>query len=291
MRTLATLATLLLGLVTTAALVVTVIGPLHAGHDGGGTGHGGGGGGITLGDLSCTTDQIARYDGANWVCSTGALTCSSGQLAKFNGADWVCAADEDTLADLPSCMDGDIAKFDGDVWNCESGGPRTVFVTLGRENAGIYRALASGVARTGLIGADEICRDEAENGVVPPGHYIAWLSTSAKDAKDRLPPNTGGYFLPSGVKVADDKTDLIDSTLDHPIDETASGDLVPLDTPEVWTGTDGGGMATAETCTDWSPDGLVNGTFGDVTQSGEGWTNAGTAPCGGLSARLYCFQR
>ena len=39
------------------------------------------------------------------------------------GADWVCAADEDTLADLPSCIDGDIAKFDGAVWNCESGAP------------------------------------------------------------------------------------------------------------------------------------------------------------------------
>ena len=25
--------------------------------------------GITLGDLECTTDQIARHDGENWVCS------------------------------------------------------------------------------------------------------------------------------------------------------------------------------------------------------------------------------
>ncbi len=24
--------------------------------------------GITLGDLSCTTDQIAKYDGTDWVC-------------------------------------------------------------------------------------------------------------------------------------------------------------------------------------------------------------------------------
>ena len=45
MRSISTLATLLVGLATTAALVVTVIGPLHAGHEGGGTGHGGGGGG------------------------------------------------------------------------------------------------------------------------------------------------------------------------------------------------------------------------------------------------------
>ena len=71
MRSLSTVATLLLGLASTAALVVTVIGPLHAGHKGGGEGHGGGGGegGITLGDLSCSTDEIAMFVGSNWICS------------------------------------------------------------------------------------------------------------------------------------------------------------------------------------------------------------------------------
>ena len=101
MRSLATLATLLLGLAATAALVVIGIGSVHAGHRGGGTGHGGGSGGITLGDLSCTEDQIAKYDGTNWVCSAdtdtvGALGCSSGQVAKFSGGSgaWECVPDE-----------------------------------------------------------------------------------------------------------------------------------------------------------------------------------------------------
>ena len=64
--------------------------------------------GITLGDLSCTTDQIAKYNGINWVCAAdgdtdtdtlGALNCSSGQIAKFNGSNWACGVDADTDTD------------------------------------------------------------------------------------------------------------------------------------------------------------------------------------------------
>ena len=45
MRSLSSLTTLLVGLFASVALIVSVIGPLHAGHIGGGEGHGGGGGG------------------------------------------------------------------------------------------------------------------------------------------------------------------------------------------------------------------------------------------------------
>ncbi len=86
------------------------------------------GSGTTLGDLSCTIDQIARFDGTNWVCSTdtdtvGALNCSSGQVAKFNGSNWACGfdvdtdTDTDTLGDL-SCSTGQVAKFNGINWAC-----------------------------------------------------------------------------------------------------------------------------------------------------------------------------
>lgn len=62
----------------------------------------------------------------------------------------------------------------------------------------------------GLTGADDKCQAAADGpaSIVPPGTYIAWLSTSVKDAIDRLPANTSGYFLPSGKKVADSTTDV-----------------------------------------------------------------------------------
>lgn len=58
----------------------------------------------TLGGLSCTTDQVAQFDGANWVCATlptalpdedtlGSLSCGDGQIAEYDGANsvWICA--------------------------------------------------------------------------------------------------------------------------------------------------------------------------------------------------------
>ena len=86
-------------------------------------------------------------------------------------------------------------------------GSKTVFVTSLTFPADLKRFSHAGLSA--LRGADDICQAAAEHGVVPIGHYIAWLSTPFKDAIDRLPPNTSGYFLPSGVKVADDNSDLV----------------------------------------------------------------------------------
>jgi hypothetical protein len=51
----------------------------------------------TLGNLSCSSGQIPKFNGSQWVCSNisdddtlGDLTCSAGQSVKFNGTAWVC---------------------------------------------------------------------------------------------------------------------------------------------------------------------------------------------------------
>ncbi len=59
--------------------------------------------GATLGDLACNTDEIARFDGTQWVCDVdrntlgdlgttlGDLACNTDEIATFNGAQqWVC---------------------------------------------------------------------------------------------------------------------------------------------------------------------------------------------------------
>ena len=53
------------------------------------------------------------------------LGCVDGQVAKFNGAQWVCAIDEvgldnDTLASL-NCGAEQMAQFDGSQWTCAAG--------------------------------------------------------------------------------------------------------------------------------------------------------------------------
>ena len=66
---------------------------------------GGGGGGAGL-PGGCTNDQVAKWNGAAWVCAAddaggrggsdtlAGLSCSTNQIAKWNGPAWVCAADE-----------------------------------------------------------------------------------------------------------------------------------------------------------------------------------------------------
>ena len=69
MRTLETLAILLVGLAIVFWAPTAKADCPHGGtkfdhpHCGGG-----GPGGATLGDLACSTDEIAKYDGTNWVC-------------------------------------------------------------------------------------------------------------------------------------------------------------------------------------------------------------------------------
>ena len=91
-------------------------------------------------DLACTAGEVAKWDGAGWVCAvddTGtdtlaALSCPDGQTVKFSdGAGWICAADEGLLsesdptvnalgkADL-SCNNGEIVRYNGTGWECSA---------------------------------------------------------------------------------------------------------------------------------------------------------------------------
>jgi hypothetical protein len=184
------------------------------------------------------------------------------------------------------------------------GGPKTVFVTSQTFHGDLR---TQGGALTGLRGGDEICQAAAENGIVPPGTYIAWLSTSVKDAIDRLPANTSGYFLPSGRKVADSKSDVVSRTdlVDPANQPFRSGRVIDEDElggvgilGAVWTGTHSDGRASAATCNDWT----VGGAGGWVSVAEYGvWRRGITGqprgyvldcgPGAAFEARIYCFQR
>lgn len=102
----------------------------------------------------------------------------------------------------------------------------------------------------GLAGADAVCQNDADLEYLP-GTYKAWLSDSTTSAASRLTHAIGPYLLAgrgaSGVKVADNWTDLTDGTLDNAINEDQNPGQ---DTKRhfVWTGTNADGSSTFANC-------------------------------------------
>jgi len=87
-----------------------------------------GGTGDTLGDLSCSNDEVPTWDGSAWVCGAGGsgLWADSGNgYLTYTGTDvgikiqsvTGMAAPTNTLVDL-GCANDEILKWDGDSWEC-----------------------------------------------------------------------------------------------------------------------------------------------------------------------------
>jgi hypothetical protein len=179
---------------------------------------------------------------------------------------------------------------------------RTVFTTSELYSGDLATA-GSGV--DGLEGADFLCQQAAETlgAVVPPGEYVAFLSTSTVNARDRLPPNEFGYVLPDETTViAATRQDLLDGLIAHAINQDEFGVLVPApDNPPlpgrfVWTGSEDDGtladppISFSRTCDDWT-DESTNGRVGVHALGQEAsWVNSGSMSCAEL-VHLYCFQR
>ena len=127
---------------------------------------------------------------------------------------------------------------------------------------------------------------------MPAGIYIAWLSDSATDAGDRLPENLDGYFLTDGTKVADNRDDLLDGTLDHAIDLDEYAMF--LIERFVWTGTypDGTASGTADKiCFDWEGQNSQNtGDYGRTDYDDDFWSRVHARGCENQLS-LYCFQK
>ncbi len=145
----------------------------------------------------------------------------------------------------------------------------------------------------GLAGADAICSARAAAASLP-GTYVAWLSTSTVDARDRLSePGSAGFVRTDGALVAVSIADLLDGALQNPLefDENGSGPSSFVDA--VWTGTSSAGTGSGAYCSDWTSGSPVTGSGGKGlrTSTSGSWTQDGTLSCGTLAgARLYCFE-
>jgi hypothetical protein len=138
----------------------------------------------------------------------------------------------------------------------------------------------------GLAGADQICATEAAAAGLP-GTFVAFLSTSTVDARDRL-AGSRGWVATDGKPVLDTIEGLIDDQRHfNPIVLDAAGQL---STPfYVMTGTDPQGRKVpGSMCADWTQV-LPDLEVGTNTAAGARLISDGFWDCfnGGM---IYCFE-
>ncbi len=142
----------------------------------------------------------------------------------------------------------------------------------------------------GSIGAgDAVCNERAQAAGLK-GTYVAWLSSSLIDAKDRL-GGARGWVRVDGKPVADQITDLTSGVIWYPIviDElgfsyaSGSSDWVATGTLEDGT------RHPLNNCEDWtSTVNIYKAQSGRMVSTYIQWTNDNAAACSSL-AHLYCF--
>jgi len=118
----------------------------------------------------------------------------------------------------------------------------------------------------------------------PPGQFIAWLSTEAIDAIDRL-PDTARWTLTDDTRVFESRDAIVDGP-SVPIDLDQNGDRA--NPSPVWTGTSPSGHVANDNCLDWE-NGNTKGRHGRSNATDSAWTDDAASDCN-LELRLYCFE-
>jgi hypothetical protein len=175
-------------------------------------------------------------------------------------------------------------------------GQRIVFVTSETFTGDLVTeaaALTGGSPANGIEAGDMICQHLADANLNPAvlGTFLAWLSDSATDAKDRI-HNAAEFQRLDRVVLSYSLADMLnnDPMLNTPnVDELG----VTINTTlRVWTNTNGNGVSLNTSCNDWtSSSSMVEGWEG-ISNNTASWTAAimGNSGCSVLH-RLYCFQQ
>jgi len=166
---------------------------------------------------------------------------------------------------------------------------RKVFVTSGAFTGNLG----------GLDGADARCQSAADKAGLG-GSYLAWLSTTsgpivgqpASGPLHRFVRHHVPYVRPDGVRVADHFGDLVDGTLDNPINVDEFGATVFSDTG-AWSSTVANGAPVGignpaqNTCNNWTTDDVL--ATASFTASIGAVDFSWSAP--GISSGVQCVQR
>jgi hypothetical protein len=143
---------------------------------------------------------------------------------------------------------------------------------------------------TGLAIGDVICRNLAATAHLPqPDSFVAWLSDSSVDARDRVTSN-GPYRRIDGYAIANSKAELVGGVTANSLHVDENGDYL-ADDQLVWTGTNADGVEHPHRCWNWTSE--TPSDAGRIGRSSVGrdpaWTSDESWSCNTFAA-LYCFS-
>lgn len=148
----------------------------------------------------------------------------------------------------------------------------------------------------GLADADKRCNElatKSDNPALANRRFVAWLSDDKTSAKDRISSRPGPWVRPDGVRIADDRTQLLG---DGPSLAAAIAVDEKMETRDgqVWTGTWADGTASHATCQNWSTSSITEqAVVGQIAAAKPDWTAWIVDTCAGtasMSRRVYCFE-
>ena len=235
----------------------------------------------TNGDQAAMDIEIISHVGRMAVLLSGGAPddCGDGIVGPNESCDWDALAGEDCVSQgfnfggVLDCFPG-LCMFD--TSGCIK--DKVVFITSTTTSGAIG----------GLAGGDAICAARAAAAGLS-GTFLAWLGDGVNGPSTTFTQSTFPYVRTDGVTVANDWTDLTDSTLINPIDRNEFGTFVPIS--GVWTGVLPTGVTDVNHCTSWTGVGLALAGLSNAI-SGD-WTNSGGAGlCDNVTVfRLYCFEQ
>ncbi|MGE0548793.1 MAG: hypothetical protein AB7R00_17115 [Kofleriaceae bacterium] len=190
---------------------------------------------------------------------------------------------------MPMSMPEPDASIDAVAPDAPRPAEKLVFVT----SATFYGDLAQTAGTPdGITGADKLCTEAA--GWLG-GEWVAWVSSSASNAIDRIPDDGGPWFLANGsAKIFSDKASIVMGP-QQPILITEQGTTLTTGNGSnpVWTATNAAGeyKEVFNTGCDGFTSSSAFSVAGLMNQTAPGWTEGIIAIGCNNPARLYCFER
>jgi cysteine-rich repeat protein len=231
-----------------------------------------GDGQVHLGVEDCDDQNVDNADACLSTCE--AASCGDGFLH----------------VGFESCDDGNQDDIDVCTSGCDWNENLTkyVFVTSSTYNGNLG----------GVAGADQKCQSLAGAAGLP-GTYMAWISDGNLSPSTRFTQSAYPYVLVNGQKIADNWADLIDVSLDSPINADEYGDPAPASSSApcgeqltyVWSGTRPEGIPSNDSfCSGWT---ATNGYghWGRTNKTNTHWSaHCSGGDCTG-TAPIFCFRQ